>query len=60
MVKKKAMGKGLSALLSDAEPKQIPSIREGEGISEIEIEKIVANPFFMPNCITSGSFRSLI
>ena len=45
MVKKKAMGKGLSALLSDAEPKQIPSIREGEGISEIEIEKIVANPF---------------
>ena len=40
MVKRNALGRGLGALIDDAEKMQ-----EGAGISEIELRKIEANPF---------------
>ncbi len=40
MVKRNALGRGLGALIDDAE-----KIQKGAGISEIELNKIEANPF---------------
>lgn len=40
MVKRNALGRGLGALIDDAE-----KIQKGAGISEIELSKIEANPF---------------
>lgn len=40
MVKRNALGRGLGALIDDAE-----KVQQGAGISEIELSKIEANPF---------------
>ena len=40
MVKRNALGRGLGALIDDADKMQ-----QGAGINEIEIDKIEVNPF---------------
>lgn len=45
MVKKKAMGRGLSALLTDAEAQNAIQQSGNKGIAEIPVASILANPF---------------
>jgi len=45
MVKKKAMGRGLSALLTDAEAQNAIQQSGNKGIAEIPVASIQANPF---------------